>query len=61
MRSSDESPSGAGAPLRNASAISAGAVPGMLEWMPSSSGGACMPIVWVTAAPQSPPCATNRL
>ena len=41
--------------------MSAGAVPGMLEWMPSSSGGACSPIVWVTAAPQSPPCATNRV
>ena len=32
----------------------------MLEWMPSSSGAAWAPIVWVTAAPQSPPCATNR-
>src|SRR6185437_15129697 len=41
--------------------ISAGAVPGMLEWMPSSSGAACVPIDCTTAAPQSPPCATNRV
>ena len=30
--------------------MAAGAVPGMLEWMPASSGAACMPIAWVTAA-----------
>src|SRR3984957_5334087 len=41
--------------------MSAGAVPGMLEWMPRSSGAACSPIACVTAAPQSPPCATNRV
>ena len=35
-------------------------VPGMLEWMPSSPGAAWMLIVCVTAAPQSPPWATNR-
>jgi hypothetical protein len=31
----------------------------MLEWMPSSPGAACIPMAWVTAAPQSPPWATN--
>src|SRR5260370_37379533 len=29
--------------------------------MPSSSGAACSPMACVTAAPQSPPCATNRV
>ena len=29
--------------------------------MPANSGAAWMPIVWVTAAPQSPPWATNRV
>ncbi len=41
--------------------MSGGAVPGMLEWMPSSPGAAWMPMVCVTAAPQSPPCATNSV
>jgi hypothetical protein len=44
-----------------AALISAGAVPGMLERMPSNSGAACVPIDCETAEPQSPPCATNRL
>ena len=33
-----------------------GTAPGMLVWMPSSSGGACTPIRSTTSAPQSPPC-----
>ena len=33
----------------------------MLEWMPSSSGGAFAPITSVICAPQSPPCATKRV
>ena len=41
-------------PLR----MSTGTVPGMFEWMPSSPAGAWMPRFCVTAAPQSPPCAT---
>ena len=40
--------------------MSAGTVPGMLEWMPISSGGAFAPIASVICAPQSPPCATKR-
>jgi hypothetical protein len=33
----------------------------MLEWMPTSPGGAWVPMAWVTAAPQSPPWATNSV
>ncbi len=41
--------------------MSGATVPGMLEWMPSSSAGAFEPITSVTCAPQSPPWATNRV
>ena len=41
--------------------MSAGTVAGMLVWMPINSGGACRAICSVTAFPQSPPCATNRV
>ena len=38
-----------------------GTVAGMFVWMPTSSGAPSKDICSVTALPQSPPCATNRL
>ena len=41
--------------------ISGGTVAGMFVWIPTSSGAPSKDICSVTALPQSPPCATNRL
>ena len=41
--------------------MSGGTVPGMFEWMPSSSAGAFEPMTSVIWAPQSPPWATYRV
>ena len=43
-RSSSDRSGGGGSPRLTAALIAAGAVPGMLEWIPASSGGAWMPI-----------------